>query len=101
MFDAVKPGALEQETDHIFWRGGALSSDAIKHFVGKGGRHLWWLEALFGTFIGVFDSVKEGADVHISGPCEGVAIVENFLACMHEGFYTVLPSIERALGSLG
>ena len=101
VFDSVKLGAFDQERDRIFWRGGALSSDAIKHFIGKGGRHLKRLEALSGTFIGVFDSVKGGADVHIYGPREGIAMVQHVLACMDDEFYTVLSSLERALGSLG
>ena len=75
---AIKPGVFDQEMDHIFWRGGALSWDAIKHFIGKGGHHSERLESLLGPFIRVFDSVKEGADVHIHGPCEGFAMVPMF-----------------------
>lgn len=101
MFDAVKPGSFDQETDSVFKRGGVIPCDAIKHFIGKCGRYLRRLEALSGAFIGVVDSVKYGADAYIYGPREGVAMLLHVFACTHEGFYTVLSSLEWAFMSLG
>ena len=72
--------------NHIFWRGSALSCDAIKHFIGKGGCHLERLESLSGPFIDVYDSVKKGTDVHIHGPCEGFAMVPTFWHACMRGF---------------
>lgn len=94
MFGTVNPRVFDQVMDHVFWRGGALSSDAIGNFLQKGGRQLWLLEVPLDTFIGVFHSAIEGADVHIHGPCEGVAKVLHVLACMHERFHTILPPLE-------
>ena len=45
----------------------------------------------------MLESAKEVANVHIYGLCDGVAMVQHVLACMHEGFYIVLLSLERAL----
>lgn len=86
--------------DRGFWRGPAISCDVIKHFILKGGHNSRRIEALSCTFIGVFDLIKEGADVHKYGPHDRVAMVLRILACMHEKFYTVLPSLEQALGFL-
>ena len=63
-------------------------------------RHLLRLESLLGTFVGVVDFEKGGADVHIYGLCESITIVLHVLECFSEGVYSVLSSIERAFGVL-
>ena len=72
--------------NRIFWRGVALSCDAIKHIIGKGDHHLWQLEALLGPFIDVCDTIKEGGDEHIYGPCYEVAMVAMFWHACMKGF---------------
>ena len=86
------------DEDWITWRDGDLDASAIKHFIGKSGRHLWSLEALSGTFIRVVDSEKSGAHLHIYGPCEGITIVLHVLGCVSEGFYTFCLPLRERLG---
>ena len=61
--------------DWIPWKGTTLSEIGVKHFIGKGGRHLRRLGTLTTYFIELVDSKNVATDVHIYGPCYSINIV--------------------------
>ena len=78
-----------------------IRGEDTKHAIGKSGRTLQRLQPLSGTFIGGVDLSNETSQMQIYGRCKGRNIVNHFLSCLHEGFYVVLGTLERALGASG